>query len=70
MRPTVLNRASLSLPAVVMNELEDTAEETPEARSRRLHEEFEAYYAEWERHRLGQEAFARRLMHAASDPRA
>ena len=35
--------------------------DTPEARSRRLHEEFEAYYAERERRRLTAEALARRM---------
>jgi uncharacterized protein (DUF3084 family) len=47
-----------------MNDLEENARETAEARSRRLHEEFEAYYAAWERRRLGQEAFARRMVRA------
>lgn len=46
-----------------MNDLDDNSRETAEARSRRLHAEFEAYYAEWERRRLGQEAFARRKVH-------
>ena len=45
-----------------MNDLENNARETAEARSRRLHEEFEAYYAAWERRRLGREAFARRMV--------
>jgi len=35
--------------------------DTPEARSRRLPEEFEAYYAEGERRRLTAEALARRM---------
>jgi hypothetical protein len=35
--------------------------DTPEARSRRLHEEFEVYYAERERRRLTAEALARRM---------
>lgn len=50
-----------------MNDLEDTSRETADARSRRLHEEFEAYYAEWERRRLGEEAFARRMVRAWAD---
>jgi hypothetical protein len=48
--------------ALLMNDLEDDARETAEARSRRLHEEFEAYYAAWERRRLGREAGARRMV--------
>ena len=38
-----------------------TSPETPEGRSRRLHEEFEAYYAERERRRLTAEALTRRM---------
>lgn len=37
------------------------APDAPEARSQRLHEEFEAYYAERERRRLTAEALARRM---------
>ena len=50
-----------------MNDLEDHSPELAEARSRRLHEEFESYYAERERRRLGQEAFARRMVRAWTD---
>jgi hypothetical protein len=35
--------------------------DSPEARSRRLHAEFEIYYAERERRRLTAEALARRM---------
>ena len=35
--------------------------DTPGARSHRLHEQFEAYYAERERRRLTAEALARRM---------
>jgi hypothetical protein len=52
-----------------MSHLEDTpvdagstgGPDTAEARSRRLHEEFEVYYAERERRRLTAEALARRM---------
>ena len=53
-----------------MNDLEDNARETAEARSRQLHEEFEAYYAAWERRRLGREAVARRMVRATADRHA
>jgi hypothetical protein len=53
-----------------MNDLEDHSQEPAEARSRRLHEEFEAYYAEWERRRLAREAFARRMVRAWTDRHA
>ena len=53
-----------------MNDLEDHSQEPAEARSRRLYEEFEAYYAERERRRLGQEAVARRMVRAWTDRHA
>jgi hypothetical protein len=37
------------------------SQDSPEARSRRLHAEFEVYYAERERRRLTAEALARRM---------
>jgi hypothetical protein len=45
------------------------APDTPEARSRRLHEEFETYYAERERRRLTAEALARRMASWCTDGR-
>ena len=44
-------------------------QDTPEARSRRLHEEFEAYYAERERRRLTAEARTRRMTAGCADDR-
>jgi hypothetical protein len=46
------------------------ASNSREARSRRLHEDFEAYYAERERRRLNEEARARRTAARRSDDHA